>query len=340
MNHLPNKKKIFSYTTKLIFINLLLFSNFNSFGIFTKASNIDFPSNSNSRKLFRYLIGPGDVLKVMVFKLSSFNAVVKVLPDGTINLPRLGSIFVNGLNIDEVQQKITDSYKRIIRKPIVYVDLVTTRPIRIAITGEIQKPGIYSINVNDKSQLINSDDGEALNVTLQGWPTLFEAIQKAGGFTIYSDLRDIKLSRKNRLTGEITTTKINLWNSISNNDFFENPYLYDGDVIVVGKINSLDESEIYTIANSAFSPSTMNVNVTGYVVNPGVKKVRTNTRLMQAIYSAGGFERNANKSKIKIVRMQSNGSIYSKNYNPSNIYNILQIFHHHHLLIMQHHYLI
>jgi polysaccharide biosynthesis/export protein len=63
---------------------------------------------------------------------------------------------------------------------VVYLDLVATRPLRVSVTGEVQRRGLYAIGLKEVNQLANTDGGESSTVTSQGWPTLVEAIQKAG----------------------------------------------------------------------------------------------------------------------------------------------------------------
>ena len=45
-----------------------------------------------------------------VFKIEGYEAQVQVLSDGTINLPRLGTVEVWGLTLDEARQRITAGY--------------------------------------------------------------------------------------------------------------------------------------------------------------------------------------------------------------------------------------
>ena len=59
-----------------------------------------------------------------VFKMSGYQANVKVLSDGTINLPRIGTIEVWGLSLEEARQRISAAYEVFLRRPIVYLDLV------------------------------------------------------------------------------------------------------------------------------------------------------------------------------------------------------------------------
>ena len=145
----------------------------------------------------RYRLGPGDRLAMKVFQVEGFEAVAAVLPDGTLNLPRIGTLRVWGLTLDQARSAITTAYGKILRDPIIYLDLVGTRPLRVSVTGEVQRPGLYSLGLAQNGQLANSDGGEAQAISSQGWPTLVEAIQKAGGLTARGDLRRVTLIRPN-----------------------------------------------------------------------------------------------------------------------------------------------
>ena len=103
-----------------------------------------------------------------------------VLPGGTVNLPRIGSQQVWRLTRDQARYLITRTYKKVLGRPVVYLDLVATRPLRVSVTGEVQRRGLYAIGLKEVNQLANTDGGESSTVTSQGWPTLVEAIQKAG----------------------------------------------------------------------------------------------------------------------------------------------------------------
>ena len=80
--------------------------------------------------------------------------------------------------------------------PIIFLDLVKTRPIKVVVSGEVNRPGIYSIDVKGENQLVNNDGGEQTSIKTYGWPTLVDAIQKAGGITNKGDLRNVNLIRE------------------------------------------------------------------------------------------------------------------------------------------------
>ena len=64
---------------------------------------------------------------------------------------------------------------KIIKTPIVYIDLIQARALRINVS-EIQKPGIYAMGRLQNNKISNSDGGESFNIT--GWPSGVEVYKK------------------------------------------------------------------------------------------------------------------------------------------------------------------
>ena len=261
-----------------------------------------------------YKLGPGDRLITKVFKLEKFNAEVTVLPDGTINLPRIGSINVSNLTIQQAKDKITNSYSKILRRPIVYIDLTYARPIKISITGEVNRPGIYSIDIKGTNTLTNDFGGNNTSISTSGWPTIVDAIQRSGGITANGDLRNIFLIRQPQKGSKNIEIKINYWNTLKNGTPIKNHFVYDGDSILVKKATIRENNENDIIASSSFSPSTISVNIIGEVTNPGKHNLISNSPIMQAIPAAGGHTVNSNKKKITLLRLNNNGTLIKKKY--------------------------
>ena len=104
------------------FFTFLLFGfiNTTSFQLLPIYSNINEENKQLVKSSFsKYRLGSGDKLLIRVYKINTFDANVTVLPDGTINLPRIGVIFAKGLTIDELKIKLVDKYKLILKNPIV-----------------------------------------------------------------------------------------------------------------------------------------------------------------------------------------------------------------------------
>ena len=299
------KKAAFGFSTLLL--NFVFIGHF----IQPKQSIAENSYEEQKLEIPSYRIGPGDRLEIKVFQMENFNKNIDVLPDGTINLPRVGSLFVNELTLVETKQLITNKYKKILKRPIVYINLLQARPLRITISGEVQSPGIYSLDLINDSELQNYSGGMINRISSTGWPTIIEAIQKAGGLTSEANLRNIIIKRKINKNSE-TAIDINLWEPLKYGSSFINQYIYDGDSILVQKSKKIKENELQMISRSNFTPSTINVNVIGEVIKPGFQTLRSNVPLTEALLSAGGLTSKSNKNGIKHFRLKEDGTIESK----------------------------
>lgn len=267
----------------------------------------------------RYRLGPGDRIQVKLFQVENFDANVSVLPDGTVNLPRIPALTVAGLNLDQARSAIENAYKAVLRRPLVYVDLVGTRPLRVSVTGEVQRPGLYSLGMGENNQLISTTNSNTSNtVSSQGWPTVVEAIQKAGGLSSKGDLRKVTLTRTNATTGLQEISVLNFWDALKNGSPVNNPLIRDGDSVRVPIATNLDNSDLLMLASSSFAPSSISVNVVGEVVRPGLQQVKANSPFSQALLAAGGITTKGNQSSIEMFRLQPNGTIKKTllSYNP------------------------
>jgi len=260
----------------------------------------------------RYRLGPGDRLKMAVFRMEGYETVAEVLSDGTLNLPRLGSVPVWGLSLDEARRRITAGYAKILRRPIVYIDLVEARPVRVSVSGEVQRPGLYSIGKGGANQLSSTGPGssDATVIQTSGSPTLLDAIQKAGGLSAYGDLRSLTVQRPIAGPGsQLRTYQFDFLPVLSGGGPVTNPLLYDGDSITVPRAEDLSEAELLAIAASTFAPDTIAVNVVGEVQRPGTQNVKANSPLSGAVLTAGGLTRKADEKTVRLLRLTPSGSI-------------------------------
>jgi protein involved in polysaccharide export with SLBB domain len=171
-----------------------------------------------------------------VFRMEGYETTAEVLSDGTLNLPRLGSVPVWGLSLDEARRRITAGYATILRRPIVYLDLVEARPVRVSVSGEVQRPGLYSIGKGGSNQLSSSGPGSSPSTVIQtsGAPTLLDAIQRAGGLTAYGDLRRLTVQRPSGGPGSpVRVYQFDFLKVLSGSGPVTNPLLYDGDSISI-----------------------------------------------------------------------------------------------------------
>ena len=265
---------------------------------------------------YRYRLGPGDKLTMSVFKIEGYEASVQVLSDGTINLPRLGTMDVWGLTLEEARARITSGYSRILRRPLVYLDLVEQRPIRVTVTGEVSRPGVFTLQVDSSGSSTNEEEiGRG-----GGWPTLVDVIQKAGGVSALGDLSQLELLRSSsRRGGQPQRYVFDYLTVLKEGGQAPNPLIYDGDSIRVHRAQAPLNTDLITTASSNFAPTTIQVNVVGEVINPGVVEIRSNAPLSQAILASGGITRRGSTARIDLIRMDRQGRtvINQLAYSPS-----------------------
>ena len=255
---------------------------------------------------FRYRLRPGDKLSMKVFKMDGYEASVQVLSDGTINLPRLGTVPVWGLTLEEAKQVITDGYARILRSPLVYLDLVNPRPIKVTVTGHVERPGVFSLAASKE----------------QGWPTLVDVIQKAGGIAATGDLSRLEVTRPSAVQGgEPTSTTYDFLTVLRDGGQAPTPLIYDGDSVTVYQAESLGNADMITTAASNFAPATIKVNVIGEVRKPGVVSVPSNAPLSRAILASGGITRRGSDNTVDLIRVDGEGKpmVKTMGFNPKAI---------------------
>ena len=100
-----------------------------------------------------YHLGPGDVVSVSVYLHPHLSVPepgitagglpgAQVDNDGSMQLPMLGSVQVQGLTLGQLRDKLTRLYASQIRDPEVSLQLQQPRSIRYYMLGEFGKPGI------------------------------------------------------------------------------------------------------------------------------------------------------------------------------------------------------
>ncbi|NES74235.1 MAG: polysaccharide export protein, partial [Okeania sp. SIO2D1] len=137
-----------------------------------------------------YTLGGGDRVQIDIFNMPEYsgeNGQHQVQIDGTLNLPLVGNVLVEGKTLDEAKELIQEKYGEYLQISIVNLNLLAARPLKIAIAGEVQHPGSYTI-----SPIV--DGGEDVQSGTQ-LPTVTKALQVAGGVTSSADVRQIKIRR-------------------------------------------------------------------------------------------------------------------------------------------------
>jgi len=163
-----------------------------------------------------YQLGPDDELNIDIFGNALDNYNVKVSTEGTIRILNLSPIYVNGLSIEAASERIVGRLRQLYQGINVpgsgisaQITLGNIRSIKVAITGEVTKPGTY---------------------TVSSLSTIFNALYAAGGPSENGSFRNIRVIRDNKVV-----KILDLYDFLLRADQKDNIRLQDQDVIRIAE---------------------------------------------------------------------------------------------------------
>ena len=241
-----------------------------------------------------YVLDSGDQLYLEVFGVPDYTGEFQVLADGSVRLPLVGQVGMRGLTLEQAQQAVTQAYGRYIHQPFVDLNLLSTRPVQIAIAGEVNRPGAYAIDPTETS----------------GPMTVTKAIQLAGGITQLANIHKVQIVRGQDIPGVVPqSADVDLWALIQSGDLRQDLVLRDGDTVVIPTAQTLTPGEATRVASANFSPDSITVYLVGEVETPGAIELPLNIPLNQALLAAGGFTNRAVEGEVELVRLNPNGTV-------------------------------
>lgn len=207
-----------------------------------------------------YTLGPGDRIALDIFGVPEFSREYQVLVDGTLNLPIIRRVSIQGLTLEQAANVITQRYEPFINVPVVTVTLMVARPLNIGLAGEVTRPGSYKINP------VREGTGGGVK-----FPTLMEMLQLAQGVTSAGDMRNVQIRRPRR-GGPDQVTTVDLQDFLDTGNLRQDVTIRDGDTIFVPTASSLNTQEVRQRASANFSADItkpIGVVIVGEVNRPG-----------------------------------------------------------------------
>jgi len=157
-----------------------------------------------------YRIGPEDVLQIAVWKNDAISRTVPVRPDGKVTLPLLNDVVAAGYTPMQFREELVQKLAEFMPSPEVSVIVLEPRSFRVAILGEVPKPGRYDFRSRT---------------------TVMEVIALAGGLSQWASRTRIFVLRP---TGNVQKRMpFNYNRAVSPDGEQENFYLQSGDIVVV-----------------------------------------------------------------------------------------------------------
>ena len=123
-----------------------------------------------------YRLAAGDKLRIEVYKDAQLSQALQVRPDGKVTLPLVGDIVAAGRTSTELRDTIAKALTEYIANPTVTVIVTETMPQVVYVTGEVNKPGPYTMGA--------------------GQLNILQALAMAGGLTDFANRKDIRVMRK------------------------------------------------------------------------------------------------------------------------------------------------
>lgn len=231
---------------------------------FLPSYNIPTPEN--------YRLSAGDEVIIDVWGAVVTNIRATLSPEGSIAIPNLGPVYLNGQTVAQAEKSVKSYLSRIYSgiesdtpDTFVKLSLGKMRSVTVNVIGEVSVPGLY---------------------TMPALTTVSSAIYMAGGLTPIGTVRDIKIFRNGR---EIATF-----------DLYK--YMFSGST----------EGDIRLEDNDLISVSSYGkvVWAAGAVKRPMRYEIIENENIGDLLKYSGGFAGNAypNEVYVERVKYQDNGT--------------------------------
>ena len=224
--------------------------------------NLTFAPSSNLPTPVNYVLGPGDEVIIDIWGNNQATIRQIISPDGTINIPDIGLVNLNGMTIKQADAYMKRKLGQIYSvdgedaKSEIKLTLGSIRTIQINMMGEVANPGTYYL-----SSLSN----------------IYHALHRAGGVSRLGTLRDIQLIRKGKVIAHVD--------------------IYD--FIREGKMNDiiLEEGDIINVPTYDII-----VDITGNVKRPMSYEMKEGETIADLIDYAAGFTGDAYTKNLRMIR--------------------------------------
>ncbi len=154
-----------------------------------------------------YSVGPGDEFQIYAGR----NYTLKINPENYLNFPGLPPINLDGATLLEAKLRIKAALKKDFNIDLVYVSIRQLKNIKVAVLGEVNIPGIFTVPGNYR---------------------LSELITKAGGFSKTAQVPFVKILRKDG-----SKVEVDLGEYFRSGSLLNNPNLKQGERVFVPQIN-------------------------------------------------------------------------------------------------------
>ncbi len=250
-----------------------------------------------------YVVGPGDVFSLIIGGQADEEQQAMVTPEGELVFPAVGAIKVAGLVLTDAKQAIKHHLESKYVSDNISISLIQLRTFRVTVSGAVNYPGLVPVNAVDRvsdaifmagglieppppfpepedprkqnpsarklkvEEEISEEEYEEMKNSVASKRHI--VVKRRDGSTIHADLQ------KYQLAGDVEA----------------NPYLLDGDVIVV-------ETRQKEVGE---------VSVSGAVKKERTLEFAANDGIGDLLKMAHGFRVDADSSTLYLARFEADG---------------------------------
>lgn len=176
------------------------------YDFFREASVRVFAERKDVPVPLKYVIGPGDEVKLLLWGRVNAQYNLTVDRDGKITVPQIGPLFVAGMTFEDMSKHVIKQAEQIVGTNV-DISMGSLKTIPIFVLGDVRRPGSYTIG---------------------SFATLTDALLMAGGPTEIGSMRKIQLKRKER-----TIATFDIYDLLLKGDKSKDLTLQAGDIVFV-----------------------------------------------------------------------------------------------------------
>jgi polysaccharide export outer membrane protein len=96
----------------------------------------------------REVIGPGDTIRITVYRNPDLTTEARLSDEGKLNVPLVGEMSLSGLTPDEAAKRVANSLKtgKYVLDPQITVSVVQARSRLVSVLGFVKSPGRYELD--------------------------------------------------------------------------------------------------------------------------------------------------------------------------------------------------
>jgi protein involved in polysaccharide export with SLBB domain len=210
-----------------------------------------------------YVVGPADVLNIVMFGMQEMSTEVKVTAEGKINLPYVGVVSAAGLTIDQLMRKLRGLFEK-----NGYASLATGETKLQVTVAEFRTFQVTVIGAKNSGLFL-----------MPSTANVFHVLHAAGGPATQSTYREIEVIRKGKVV-----QRVDLYKFLVKGSLEENTTLQENDVINLPAFQN-------------------RVHLKGEVKKTGLFELKEGESFEDLLRYSGGFNPIAYKERIYVEQI-------------------------------------